>query len=71
MTAYLPSGEIRPRAYRIRDFIQLMAMSRTTFFQLSREGKIRTIRLGTHVVVPADEVERLLKYGTENEPEAA
>jgi excisionase family DNA binding protein len=40
-----------------------MGLGRTKFYALVRQGKIRTVRIGGCRVVPASEVERLLREG--------
>jgi excisionase family DNA binding protein len=52
-----------PVAYRVNRFCDAMGLGRTKFYALVRQGKIRTVRIGGCRVVPASEVERLLREG--------
>jgi len=53
-----------PLAYRVTSFCKSIGIGRTKFYELVREGKIRTIIIGGRRLVPADEVQRLLQEGS-------
>jgi predicted DNA-binding transcriptional regulator AlpA len=50
-------------AIRVPDFCKRIGLSRSTFWKYHKLGRIRTVSLGARVVVPADEVARILKEG--------
>jgi len=52
-----------PLAYKVNGFCDAMGLGRTKFYALVREGKIKTVRIGARRLVPASEVERLLREG--------
>jgi predicted site-specific integrase-resolvase len=52
-----------PLAYRVPDFCLRIGISAATFWKYHKLGNIRTVKLGHRVVVPADEVSRILKEG--------
>jgi len=52
-------------AYRITSFCKCIGIGRTKFYQLVREGKVRTIVIGRRRLVPAHEAERLVREGCE------
>jgi excisionase family DNA binding protein len=54
---------LKPLAYRVSDFCEQIGVCKSTFWKLRAAGKIRTIKIGSRVLVPADEVERILKEG--------
>ena len=50
-----------PLAYRVKDFCRRVGVSRATFYKHTRLGKIRVVKIGGRTLVPAAEVERLLR----------
>jgi predicted DNA-binding transcriptional regulator AlpA len=52
-----------PRAFSLRDVMELTSLSRSSLARLERRGELKVIRVGRRVVVAADEVERLLADG--------
>jgi excisionase family DNA binding protein len=52
-----------PLALRVKDFCQRIGIAQSTFFALTKAGKIRTIRIGGRTLVPFAEVERILVEG--------
>jgi excisionase family DNA binding protein len=52
-----------PLAYRVASFCKSVGIGRTKFYELVRQGKIRTVVIGGRRLIPADEVERLLREG--------
>jgi excisionase family DNA binding protein len=52
-------------AYRVNAFCASVGLGRTKFYELVRDGKIRTIVIGGRRLVPADEAQRLLREGCE------
>lgn len=53
----------KPRAYNFRDGQRILGVSRSTFYRLEAAEKIKLIRIGRRTLIPADEIERLLKEG--------
>jgi excisionase family DNA binding protein len=52
-----------PLALRVKTFCQCLGISKSTFWKHHRAGKIRVIRVGSRVLVPADEVRRVATEG--------
>lgn len=52
-----------PLALRVSDFCQRLSICPSTFWKYHAANKIRTIKIGSCVLVPADEVERILREG--------
>jgi len=50
-----------PLAYRVREFCDRIRISPSTFWKYVRAGKIRVIRIGGRTLVPANEVQRILR----------
>ena len=49
-----------PRAYRVLDFCQAFGVSRSTVYNLMKEGKLKTVRIAGRRLIPADAGEALL-----------
>src|SRR5262249_33648060 len=52
-----------PLAYRVAQFCRLIGLGKTKFYELVRDGKIKTIAIGGRRLVPADEARRLAREG--------
>jgi excisionase family DNA binding protein len=50
-------------AYRVAHFCKSIGLGRTKFYELVRDGKIRTIVIGGRRLVPAVEAQRLAQDG--------
>ena len=50
-----------PLAYQVKPFCQLAGISRTTFYELLKSGKIKAMKLGGRTLIPRDEAERLAR----------
>jgi excisionase family DNA binding protein len=63
----MQSSEISeaPLAYRVKHFHQAVGLGKTKFYELLREGKIKTVVIGGRRLVPADEAQRLIREGCE------
>ena len=59
-TATLPAQR---RACSFRDGESILGISRSTFYRLEAANKIKLLRIGRRTLIPADEIERLLKEG--------
>lgn len=59
MTAASPSPPER-MAYRVREAADVLAISRSRFYELVAEGKIRTLKEGARTLVRRSELERYL-----------
>jgi excisionase family DNA binding protein len=59
-TATLPA---QPRADGFREGQRILGVSRSTFYRLEAANKIKLLRIGRRTLIPADEIERLLKEG--------
>lgn len=55
--------EHQRRTCTVPEFARIMGVSRNTAWNLVWAGKVRSLRLFRRVVIPLDEVERLLKGG--------
>jgi excisionase family DNA binding protein len=49
------------RAYGLDEAANLLSVSKATVSRRIREGKIRAIRVGSRVLVPADSIQKLLQ----------
>jgi hypothetical protein len=57
----IPDKMLRtPLAYRVNDFCRMLGISRTSFYLLVKQEKIRTIFIAGRRLVPASEGERLI-----------
>jgi excisionase family DNA binding protein len=54
-----------PLAMRLKDFCERMGISRSTFWKYVKAGRINVIRFGGRVLIPAQEVERILAEGVQ------
>ena len=54
-----------PLAYRVAQFCRLIGLGKTKFYELVRDGKIKTIIIGGRRLIPADEAQRLVREGCE------
>lgn len=52
-----------PLALRVKDFCQRVSISPSTFWKYAKARKIRIIRIGGRVLVPASEVMRIAAEG--------
>jgi predicted DNA-binding transcriptional regulator AlpA len=52
-----------PRALRIPAACSTWGMGKSLLYQLAREGRIRLVRIAGRTVVPASEIERLVREG--------
>jgi excisionase family DNA binding protein len=50
-------------AYRVQPFCKGIGIGRTKFYELVATGKIKTIVIGGRRLIPADEVQRLVREG--------
>jgi excisionase family DNA binding protein len=61
-TATLPA---QPRAHSFREGQRILGISWSTFYRLEAAEKIKLLRIGRRTLIPADEIERLLKDGVQ------
>jgi predicted site-specific integrase-resolvase len=52
-----------PLAYRVKPGCKRLGISEATFFKYKALGKIKTIKIGKRVLIPATEVARILEEG--------
>jgi excisionase family DNA binding protein len=52
-----------PRALRIPAACRTLGIGKSLLYQLAREGKIRFVRIAGRTLVPASEIERLVREG--------
>lgn len=45
--------------WRVNDFCMAFGIGRTKFYQLVNEGRIKTVKLGSRTLIPADQVASL------------
>jgi excisionase family DNA binding protein len=50
-------------AYRVAHFCKSIGLGKTKFYELVRDGKIRTVVIGGRRLVPAAEAQRLTREG--------
>ncbi|MBV1701714.1 MAG: helix-turn-helix domain-containing protein [Hyphomicrobiales bacterium] len=50
-----------PIAYQVGQFCHLLGISRTTFYELLKSGKIKAMKLGGRTLIPRAEAERLAR----------
>lgn len=50
-------------AFRIREFCASIGISEATFFKNQAAGRIKTIRIGRRVLIPAAEAQRIASEG--------
>ena len=53
-----------PRMYTRSDTMRILRIGQTSLFWLTKTGKLRFVRVGARVLIPASEVERLCRKGT-------
>jgi excisionase family DNA binding protein len=58
------TGDVR-LAYRVQPFCRSLGIGSTKFYELVRDGKIKTVITGGRRLVPADEAQRLVREGCE------
>lgn len=63
MRAKITKTQEEPLALRVSDFCQRLSICPSTFWKLHKAGKIHTIRIGSRVLIPHDELQRILKEG--------
>jgi excisionase family DNA binding protein len=54
-----------PLAYQVAQFCKAVGLGKTKFYELVRDGKIKTVVVGGRRLIPADEVHRLVREGCE------
>lgn len=54
---------IQPLALSITDACRALSLGRTSLWKLSREGKLRVVKISGRTLVPRSEVERLVREG--------
>jgi excisionase family DNA binding protein len=59
----IEAGETKWLAFRVQPFCKSIGIGRTKFYELVRDGKIKTIVIGGRRLVPADEAQRLAREG--------
>lgn len=50
-----------PRGFSVPEAADRLSISRTTAYRLIGEGTLRVVKIGHRTVVPASEIERLLR----------
>ena len=63
MKSCMDSVEPDRLAFQVKLFCKCIGISRTTFYQLVREKKIKTVLIGGRRLVPAAEAQRLAREG--------
>lgn len=53
-------GGLDRMAYRVREAAEVLAISRSRFYELVAEGRIRTLKEGARTLVRRSELERYL-----------
>ena len=52
-------------AWRVNDFCRALGISRTSFYELLRENRIRTIVIGGRRLIPDAEARRIISEGAQ------
>ena len=55
---------VAPRMYTRADALRILRIGETSLHWLTKTGKLRSVRIGARVLIPATEVERLCRKGT-------
>ena len=55
---------------KVSEFVKRIPVAKATVYRMAKDGRIKTVRFGRTVLVPMDEVRRLLSEGT-IKPDAA
>jgi len=50
-------------SYTVNEFCHLIGISRSTFYELLKEGKLRTVMIRGRRLVPASEAQKLMDEG--------
>jgi len=67
-----PKHCVKPLAYQVNPFCEMLGIGRSTFYHLVKTGQLRTVMIGGRRVVPATEADRLLNNeGLSSEAAAA
>ena len=64
MTTATTTDASAPRMYTRGDAMRILRIGETSLHWLVRTGKLRSVRIGGRVLIPATEVERLCRKGT-------
>jgi excisionase family DNA binding protein len=56
-----PTGQTGRRALSVKDFCAAYSLSRTTVYELIRDGKLPDVRIGAKRIIPVDAAEALLR----------
>jgi excisionase family DNA binding protein len=56
---------VQPRLYRIEQASAVLGVTHWTLRLWAKRGRIKTLRLGKLLVVPVDEIERIVQKGVE------
>jgi excisionase family DNA binding protein len=57
----LPTSQAPRRALSVKDFCDAYGLSRTTVYELIKDGKLPDVRIGAKRIIPVDAAEALLK----------
>ena len=63
-TTTTASDTSAPRMYTRGDTMRILRIGETSLHWLTKTGKLRFVRIGARVLIPATEVERLCRRGT-------
>lgn len=63
MKSQIEPTETHRLAFRVQPFCKSIGIGRTKFYELVRDGKIKTIVIGGRRLIPADEAQRLVREG--------
>jgi excisionase family DNA binding protein len=65
MKSEIEPAEANRLAFRVQPFCKSIGIGRTKFYELVRDGKIKTVVIGGRRLVTAGEAQRLLREGCE------
>ena len=67
----MSAAQVRKQLLTMRETAKVLGVGRcTTLPELIRSGKLRTVSIAGHIRVPLDEIERVMREGTEAAPAA-
>ncbi len=56
-----PEAAVSPRLFSVSDACKALGgMGRTWLYEQMRDGKIRSVKLGTRTMIPATEIDRII-----------
>lgn len=51
---------MQPISYRINDFAKAVGLSRTSIYELIKDGKLKPVKIAGRTLIPSSEAQRLI-----------